>query len=280
MNEYFYTTARYLVYCLIDPFTSEVRYVGKSSRGVLRIREHFGIKGRNACGYAKMWLRKLHSQNAKPIVLILNESGSEKDVLENEIRVIKLFRESGFDLLNITDGGEGTSGRILSVDQRMKISRKLMGHPSSDKVRAAVSMANKGRKMLPHVKAALIAANKGRKPSAETVKKMHDALRAKPISPDTRKKMSAGMRARWNDPHYRAKTSTAHTGYKMPEDQKKKIAEAVTRHYFDLTGKTKQQRIREYRRRPDVKMSQMMRMRIRRALKKAGERVPPESVPQ
>ena len=64
---------------------------------------------------------------------------SESEAFEHEKFLIKCFRELGFKLCNLTDGGEGTAGIKLGEEERLKRSRALTGKKKSDETRAKMS---------------------------------------------------------------------------------------------------------------------------------------------
>ena len=106
----FYTYAHY---------TPEGRlfYIGKGSS----IRRAHYMKNRN-----NYWC-KVVAKYGKPVVKILAEWLTEKEAFEHEIALIKEYREQGLELCNLTDGGEGSSGYILSQEHKNKISLALKG---------------------------------------------------------------------------------------------------------------------------------------------------------
>jgi hypothetical protein len=56
------------------------------------------------------------------IEIIVFQRESEHDALNDEIKWIKILREAGYLLCNITSGGEGHSGHSPSEETRRKIS--------------------------------------------------------------------------------------------------------------------------------------------------------------
>ena len=72
------TISRFLVYGLLDPCTGELRYVGKSARGMLRPKEHFKPNARIGHTHIAHWLAKLWRDSAQlPSILILKECASD-----------------------------------------------------------------------------------------------------------------------------------------------------------------------------------------------------------
>lgn len=194
---------RHLVYCLIDPSTGECRYVGKSSRGLKRPREHFDAWSRNQPTHLGHWLHQLWVEDMKiPSVLVLKECESDAESLAHEIILIALFREAGFNLCNLTDGGEGISGHRHTQESRdkMRINHKGPTGPLSPAHRAKIGLANKGRHNTPEVRARMSAIHKARCSSAEVRAKMRASYKGPcgPLSAEHRAKMSAAKKAYWS----------------------------------------------------------------------------------
>ena len=79
---------------------------------------------------------------------ILIESDSYKHVLNMETIIIKNFRDLGYEVLNLTDGGEGTKGYSYerTSEHIKKMSIILKGKVVSDKTKVKLSKSLKGRK--------------------------------------------------------------------------------------------------------------------------------------
>lgn len=137
-----------VVYTLSDPRTGAVRYVGKTCHSLKqRLKEHMLPKNLKAHTYKNCWLRLLKGNELRPLIEVVEVAGEEVD--EAERFWIAQFRAWGFDLTNATDGGEGTTGlkrkprtaehranlgaahrgKIISVEQRKKLSLALKGRP-------------------------------------------------------------------------------------------------------------------------------------------------------
>jgi hypothetical protein len=88
-------------------------------------------KGQGNRAY-KFYKRNKHWKNivekyGKPDVQILANWGTEKEAFSHEVLLIDCFRTLGHTLCNLTDGGEGPSGRTISEEHKKKISIKLKG---------------------------------------------------------------------------------------------------------------------------------------------------------
>src|SRR5258708_6510033 len=92
------------IYCLEDPNTGEVRYVGQT-RGSLQNRLTGHLKAaRNPTQHVHRWIAKI---GGKAVIRLL-EKTDELDAAER--RWIAKLRKRGARLCNETDGGESSHG--------------------------------------------------------------------------------------------------------------------------------------------------------------------------
>jgi hypothetical protein len=115
------------------------------------------------------WIRGVLSDGRSIGVVCIKTATSEADLFKMETDLITFLRACGARLTNLTDGGEGPSGRQVSVATRALISASNVGRKWSEESRANVSALRKGRKRGPHSaehRAKLSAAQKGRSKSA------------------------------------------------------------------------------------------------------------------
>lgn len=186
------------IYCLLDPRDKAIRYVGVSHNGIQRLRAHLSVARRRLPGHKNCWILSLLNDGVKPEYQVV-ESGIGPDWKESESRWIKHFRDSGCKLTNMTEGGEGAPGRILSLESRAKIASGHKGRkvvfsaehrknlseagkrrgPPSEEHRKRLSEGQRGSKraFTEAHKAALSISATGRKMSPETVAKVVAANR-------------------------------------------------------------------------------------------------------
>lgn len=127
-------------------------------------------------------------------VEILKDGLDESEALSLEMSVIAAMRRVT-SLVNLVDGGGGTSG-----------------WKHSPEAKARISAFNKGKKLSAKALGALIKHNKGRKCTPEQKLKMSLAKKGKPGHP-----MSEGTRK---------KISASHVGIKPSEESRKKMSES------------------------------------------------------
>lgn len=109
--------ARYIVYGLIDPRDNELRYVGKSTTGLVGVSATISPSAcRKGASKKEKWLSSVFSSGARPAVLILSACESTVGLIPETQRLVALFRGTGFSLVNSGNGGPGMSGARRSQD--------------------------------------------------------------------------------------------------------------------------------------------------------------------
>lgn len=99
-----------LVYALTHPSTGEIRYVGKSERGMRRPREHANNKRLQHLPLYR-WINKLRSQGLDYVIQVIEEYQDRPSLLAGErFHIARIRVENPGRLLNICDGGEGFTG--------------------------------------------------------------------------------------------------------------------------------------------------------------------------
>lgn len=153
-------TPLYVVYCLIDPLTKEVRYIGCCLQSRLSVRYSQHLSDVNAsltCNKAKAtWTASLKGQKLRPSLKVL-----ENRVVNWEDRErywIKTYLESGAKLTNLTLGGKGPLGYVKSeqtklkhrqfkhtVNTAKKISQGLKGKKKTESHKTNLSISKAGK---------------------------------------------------------------------------------------------------------------------------------------
>ena len=161
----------YFVYCFLDPrkpgyyeFTDfsldfEPIYIGKGKGD----RSH---KHRNKTD--------IKTPKDKSRIIILHDKLSEVYAFILERYYIRWFgrKDNGTGILrNRTDGGDGTSGVIVSQETRKKLRVVGKGRIFSDETRKKLSIASKGKPKSPEHTEKNRIVNLGRKQSEESIKK-------------------------------------------------------------------------------------------------------------
>lgn len=113
------SSAKYIIYGLVDPISRELRYIGKSSTGLQRARCHL-IPSRLRLDdtYKARWIKKCIADGARPLILTLEETS--KDLLdEAEIFWIEYMKSIGSPLTNLTTGGDGAPWSVATRKKTM-----------------------------------------------------------------------------------------------------------------------------------------------------------------
>ena len=129
---------------------------------------------------------------------ILARWSSEAEAFEHEKFLIKCFRDLGFDLCNLTDGGEGVSGRIVTDETRNKLRQfgnknGMFGIIVSDETRLRMSVASKKTMSNPETRAKIGLSSQGRKHTEEAKSKIKCYF----SDPETRSAHGAAIKAGW-----------------------------------------------------------------------------------
>lgn len=197
-----------IIYGLVDPVTGLLRYVGKSSSGLRRPRQHAqpGQFKRDS-GHKANWIRKLHREGLSYLIVEIQHV-ADRDVLSQaEIFWIAYFKGLGCDLLNATAGGDG-GFTGYSAERNRKLSLALKGRKRTDAERAAIS---RGKQFISaETRAKLSAAGRGRKHSEAQRRKNSEAKTGTKASSETKAKMSAARAGYRHSEETKAKISASH----------------------------------------------------------------------
>lgn len=198
MNEFY-------VYIYLDPrksgrytyddlgvsFLFEPFYVGKGKGN--RYKEHLKLKD-NYNLYKNNKIKAIMNLDMIPIIIKYKENILEEESLLLEKKIIynigRLNKETGC-LTNLTDGGDGVSGKIYTEEERNKISERT-----------------KGEKNPMYGKGYLIAGDK-------------NGFYGKVHTQEFKKERSLLSIKLWEDPIYREKTILAQRNKKMKESTKR-----------------------------------------------------------
>lgn len=138
------------IYALLDPTTLVVRYAGQTVGPDKRLKQHIR-EAKKEKYHSACWINSLINAGLKPIMEILDVvPDTEADFWEREY--IQNFRERGFDLTNILDGGEkppSSLGRVRSPATRKKMSDGKKGDKNPLFGKVGAQHTSFGRKHYP-----------------------------------------------------------------------------------------------------------------------------------
>lgn len=120
------TSSKYLVYGLVDPHTLGVRYIGKSTSGLNRPKQHRAKSSLRDRTHRAHWILSLKNQGLDYVIAVLEETTLER-LEESERWWIAYGRLSNWELTNLTEGGDGTVGYKHTEQTRLILSEKGNG---------------------------------------------------------------------------------------------------------------------------------------------------------
>lgn len=131
-----------IIYTLSDPITKQVRYVGKTKCSITKRFNHHIDKSRNKpTTHRDNWIKSLLLKGLFPVIEIIDD-----DVIDYESYWINQFVYWGFNLTNMTSGGEGRSSYKMPDSTKLKISLANKGRKNTKESNERISKAKIGIK--------------------------------------------------------------------------------------------------------------------------------------
>lgn len=164
-------------YCFVYKVTNQLNnkcYVG------YHITKNLGDGYLGSGTYIKRAVEKIGKDNFTRTIL---EHCSTDNVLEREQYWIKKLNVRSPNGYNLTDGGDGSLGRILSEETKRKIGKKSKGRIPSKETRLKMSKAQKGKKL-----------------SKESIRKRTESRKGLTYSDESKKKISESQKKRLANP--------------------------------------------------------------------------------
>jgi group I intron endonuclease len=116
---------RYKIYKLTDPETNEIRYVGRTCQKLEnRLKKHLRANDKS---HRTNWIKSLVNKGIEPKISLICETTEFSDCCELERFYIIKYKNLGFKLVNMTDGGDGSIGFKHSeetINKLKKIAKK------------------------------------------------------------------------------------------------------------------------------------------------------------
>lgn len=128
------------IYALQDPFTLELRYVGKT----FRLRERLMNQcNENSNTHRCHWIQSLVKRSARPAHVILETLDDDAEWEDRERYWIAYGREQGWPLTNGTEGGDGVKG--LTGDSLFRMQNAWVGRKHKPETGLKIAAANSRR---------------------------------------------------------------------------------------------------------------------------------------
>ncbi len=209
----------YKIYYLSSSGSPEnFRYVGLTKNSLKRRYSGHLLKTKYNDTHKDRWIKREHKLGFTILIKLIEDGLTENNVEERERFHIKLLREKGFDLTNLTDGGE--TNKIVSevVKEKARLSnlRQIQKRKES-----GLEHWNKGIKRSAQTIEKLREVHKGVKLSEEHKLKLRGRTspkKGKPMPEAHRLKLQGKKRS----PEVKEKLSLLKKGIKLSEEQKLK----------------------------------------------------------
>jgi transcriptional regulator with XRE-family HTH domain len=163
--------SKFIIYGLTDPLSGQLRYIGKSSGGLKRPKQH-GMPSRlnKEKGYKVNWIKSLHTMGLTYGVVVIQELDSIEEMDNLERQWINYFKALGCPLTNIALGGTSYTGifGLMTNEHKKAISKALKGRPFSDIHKKRLSQVQIGRVASEATKLKMSQSRKGKIPYVPT----------------------------------------------------------------------------------------------------------------
>jgi hypothetical protein len=193
----------YYVYVYLDPrkfgeykygeytFSNEPIYVGKGKNG--RYKDHLQENqlNNNDNIIKQRKLKKILKEGLTPIIIFVKNNLSEVEALTLEKDVIlkigKIINKNG-PLTNLTDGGGGVSGRLITDEFKAEQSERMRNYystnpiPDTTRLKISQNLLSKNMRRSAEMKKKISKANKGRVYSDEYLLRMKEIRKGPKLS--------------------------------------------------------------------------------------------------
>ena len=238
----------FYTYCYLDPrkpgdynygsyhFDYEPFYIGKGKGD--RIKVHLREDANSSYNPHKVRkIQKIIKETGNnPIIYKLNENLEEQEAHSKEVELIKFIGRNDLKLgplLNLTDGGEGSSGAIRSPEAIAKAVESRKGYKPSEETKRRISESNIGRTITEEQRVNLSEAHKGIKHSEETKKRLKELSTGRKHTKEAKDKISKTHKGVTKSIEHRKKLSEVNTGKvgrnkgkEFSDEWKKNLSEA------------------------------------------------------
>jgi hypothetical protein len=167
------------------------------------------------------YLRTVDRAGKENVLVTIFPCDDEPDSFYVETIVIDLLRKRGDRLCNLTDGGDGVRGYVMTDEVRAKMSAARKGKPLTLEHRQKMSEAHKGRKFSEEtrkkISEALTGKDRSRFFTPEVIANMTAAAQTRAPSPTRNSSISAALKGKKLSDEHRASLSRAHQGLPWSE---------------------------------------------------------------
>lgn len=151
------------------------------------------------------------------------------EALQHEIFLIEMFRELGHPLVNMTNGGDGSSGFKPGPETIAKKSIVMKEHWGDAAARSARMIVLSSEE----TRSKMSASAKMRFKNPDQLSAITEINRSRARDPARRSAASVSMRAIWSDDEYRQKTSAKMRATRGSPEGKKSMSETAKKIWMD-----------------------------------------------
>lgn len=195
----------WVIYTLSDTRTQAIRYIGVTFHWKRRLTEHISKAAKGGRSHRDCWIRSLLAVGVRPTFTVIQHGSG--DAWKDAERMSIAEHRKSCDLVNLTDGGDGT-----------------LGYVPTPELRAKWSEARKGVKYSP----GRVPGMRGKSHGAEAREKIRRASTGRTHSVESRAKLSAAHTGKTLSADHRRLLSEAHLGKALTEEHRRKIAASTT----------------------------------------------------
>lgn len=188
MNNSTTSRSRIYIYALIDPRTSEPRYIGKTNNPQKRFAHHLNPR-KEDMSYRANWIRSLQRLGLQPTVMILEETDESQWPARERWWVAYGIKE-GWRLTNGDSGGSGGKKPTPETVEKLRVSHS--GYKHTPEAKGKLSLAMRGRKASEATKEKL------RKREHTWGHKISAGKMGHDVNDESRAKMSQRKREHWD----------------------------------------------------------------------------------
>lgn len=189
----------FYVYVLFRPWDGSPCYVGKGKGRRWRVHGYS-----HGCPHNSRLANIVKRAGGQLPRKKVAENLTEENAFEIERSwIAKIGRGDKGPLVNFTDGGEGTSGLVITQERREAISKRHKGKKISDPHRARLIDGCKNRTWTEESKNKIRLAKLGKRRDAETIRKMSAATKSAMTDPERKAAVADANRARVWTPEMR-----------------------------------------------------------------------------
>jgi group I intron endonuclease len=128
LEEHIVSVEEHVIYALVEPDTSWIRYIGYSSNKEERYDQHYKPYSLKKNTHKNAWLKCMLKRGLRAEMIVLERYQTDKELPGAEVKMIAFCRQLGYPLTNMTDGGDGQSpGHKTSEETRKKLSEATKG---------------------------------------------------------------------------------------------------------------------------------------------------------